>query len=303
MIRSMYSGVSGMRSNQNKMDVIGNNIANVNTTAFKSNRARFQDALYQTQAYAQAPTAGGRGGINPQQVGQGVTIAAIDTMFENGFLQPTGRDLDFGIEGEGFFVVSPDSNANILRYTRDGVFYKDASGNLVNAEGYYLLGVSNVNTLVDTDGNLTIPDSIQSDGSNLEMLNIPDQITSAITGYGDTRLETFNIDGTGLISAVYDDGQVYYLGRVALTKFPNVGGLEKLGGNLYGVTRNTGAPEYGSPDQGGLGTLRQGNLEMSNVDLANEFTEMIITSRAYQANSRIISTSDEMLQELINLKR
>jgi len=295
----MYSGVAGMRSNQTKMDVIGNNIANVNTTAFKSNRVRFQDTLYQTQAYAQAPVDDGRGGVNPKQIGQGSTVAAIDTMFENGALQPTGRDLDFGIDGEGFFVISADKNGDERRFTRDGVFYKDTQSYLVNAEGYYLLGVSNL----DNNGMplQTDPAAVDPSGTNLGILRIPETITDAA---GDVhRLETFYIDGSGLISAVYSNGQVYYPGRIALAKFPNVGGLDKLGGNTYGVTRNSGIPEYGSADQNGLGVLRQGNLEMSNVDLANEFTEMIITSRAYQANARIITTSDEMLQELINLKR
>ena len=298
MIRSMYSGVSGLRSNQTKMDVIGNNIANVSTTAFKSNRVRFQDAFYQTQARAQAPTVGGLGGINPQQVGLGVTVAAIDTLFDGGQMQPTGRDLDLGIEGEGMFVVSEDTGGLLKRYTRDGVLYKDYVGNLVNAEGYHILGVSN---FTGTMPNQTMPAAIQTNGSNLGILSIPDTITDAVGN--EYKLETFYIDGTGLISAIYDNGEVYYPGRVALTKFPNTGGLEKLGGNTYANTRNSGAPEYGSPNDIGLGILRQGNLEMSNVDLANEFTEMIVTSRAYQANSRIITTSDELLQELINLKR
>jgi flagellar hook protein FlgE len=298
MIRSMYSGVSGMRSNQTKMDVIGNNIANVNTTAFKSNRARFQDSLYQTQVYGQNPITGGRGGINQQQIGQGVTIASIDTMFENGSLQPTGRDLDFGIEGEGFFVVSSDDAGQVRRYTRDGVFYKDAESNLVNAEGYYLLGVSNL----DANGAplQTDPPGVDTNGNNLGILKIPETFDD---GGVTRRLETYYIDNSGLITAVYDNGLTYHPGRIALAKFPNVGALEKQGGNLYNVAPNTGTPEYGSPEEAGLGTLRQGNLEMSNVDLANEFTEMIITSRAYQANSRIITTSDEMLHELINLKR
>ena len=298
MIRSMYSGVSGLRSNQTKMDVIGNNIANVSTTAFKSSRVRFQDAFYQTQARAQAPTTTGRGGINQQQIGQGVTVAAIDTMFEGGQMQPTGRDLDLGIEGEGFFVVSEDTAGLTRRYTRDGALYKDAVGNLINAEGYHILGVSNK----DANGNpsQTGPAPIKTDGSNLGILSIPDTIT---VGGNVHKLDTYYIDGTGLISAIYDNDEVYYPGRIAMAKFTNVGGLEKLGGNTYGITRNSGTAEYGSPNEIGLGVLRQGNLEMSNADLANEFTEMIVTSRAYQANSRIITTSDEMLQELINLKR
>jgi flagellar hook protein FlgE len=298
MMRSMYSGVAGMRSNQTKMDVIGNNIANVSTTSYKSSRVRFHDTFSQTQVRAQAPVTNGRGGINPQQIGQGVSVAAIDTLFEGGAMQPTGRDLDLAIEGEGFFVISEDPAGVFKRYTRDGVFYKDYNGNLVNGEGFYILGISNF----DANGMplQTNPPNIEADGSNLEMLTIPDEIFDGADTY---RLETFYIDGSGLITAIYDNGERYTLGRVALATFPNTNGLEKLGGNTYGISNNTGQPQYGNPAGNGLGILRQGNLETSNVDLANEFTEMIITSRAYQANSRIITTSDEMLLELINLKR
>lgn len=306
MIRSMYSGVSGMKSNQTKMDVIGNNIANVSTTAFKGGRVRFQDTFSQLEANAQGPTQAGRGGINPQQVGQGVNIAAIDTIFDDGALQPTNRDLDFAIEGEGFFVVSenietagginPQNNLN-TRYTRDGAFYKDYAGNLVTAEGYSILGVRPVNGYAT---NITDVPNVDNTNLSLKSLEIPNTLD---IGGVTVNLESFSIDNSGLISAIYDDGQIYYLGRVAVAKFINPEGLEKLGGGSYRMSDNSGQVEIGTAGQQGFGSIRSRYLEMSNVDLANEFTEMMITSRAYQANSRVITTSDEMLQELINLKR
>lgn len=295
MIRSMYSGVSGMRNNQTKMDVIGNNIANVSTTAFKSGRVRFQDMFSQTISSAQGPTATGRGGVNPQQIGQGVTIAAIDTLFEPGSLQPTGRDLDLAIEGEGFFIVSEDKAGLVQRYTRDGAFFKDTEGNLTTSSGLRVLGYG-----ITGGGQYTQDVSDIVVGTSLVNMVIPELID---VGENEHKLEAFSIDSAGLISAVYDNGELYYLGRLAIAKFNNTGALQKLGGNAYTSTTNSGPAQTGGAAEEGFGIIRQGNLEMSNVDLANEFTEMIVTSRAYQANARIITTSDEMLQELVNLKR
>lgn len=295
MIRSMYSGVSGMRNNQTKMDVIGNNIANVSTTAFKSGRVRFQDMFSQTISSAQGPTATGRGGVNPQQIGQGVTIAAIDTLFEPGSLQPTGRDLDLAIEGEGFFIVSEDRAGLVQRYTRDGAFFKDTEGNLTTSSGLRVLGYG-----ITGGGQYTQDVSDIVVGTSLVNMVIPELID---VGGNEHKLEAFSIDSAGLISAVYDNGELYYLGRLAIAKFNNTGALQKLGGNAYTSTTNSGPAQTGGAAEEGFGIIRQGNLEMSNVDLANEFTEMIVTSRAYQANARIITTSDEMLQELVNLKR
>lgn len=295
MIRSMYSGVSGMRNNQTKMDVIGNNIANVSTTAFKSGRVRFQDMFSQTISSAQGPTVTGRGGVNPQQIGQGVTIAAIDTLFEPGSLQPTDRDLDLAIEGEGFFIVSEDKAGLVQRYTRDGAFFKDTEGNLTTSSGLRVLGYG-----ITGGGRYTQDVSDIVVGTSLVNMVIPELID---VGGNEHKLEAFSIDSAGLISAVYDNGELYYLGRLAIAKFNNTGALQKLGGNAYTSTTNSGPAQTGGAAEEGFGIIRQGNLEMSNVDLANEFTEMIVTSRAYQANARIITTSDEMLQELVNLKR
>jgi len=298
MLRSLYAGVSGMRNNQTKMDTIGNNIANAGTTGFKSGRVKFQDMLSQTLSNAQAPTQNTLGGVNGQQVGLGVKTGSIDTMMTDGAMQPTNRDLDFAIEGNGFFVVSQDKNADMKLYTRDGAFYRDYQGNLVNAGGYRVLGyvpntadvyispvdVANLNTAVDAEAPLSIPNTIT-------------------VGTKDLNLESFSIDGSGQIIGVFDDGNPYLLGQLALSKFNNAEGLEKAGNNNYSASANSGTPQIGAANSKGYGTIRQGTLEMSNVDLANEFTEMIVTSRSYQANSRTITTSDEMLQELINLKR
>ena len=306
MLRSLYSGVSGMKTNQVKMDVIGNNIANVNTTAFKSGRTRFQDLFSQTLLSSQTPSDVGSGGINGQQVGLGVSVAAIDTVMTGGALQTTGWDLDFAIEGEGFFVVSQDADGDIKRFTRDGAFYTDSDGNLVNASGLHVLGYAadglteNAGTY-DHDGSTDIstPANLADSGA-LVSITIPDEMDVAS---GTVSLESFSIDGSGLIKAIYSDGEEYSLGQVGVAKFKNPGGLEKLGGNSYQSSNNSGKLEVGVANGDGFGTVRQGVVEMSNVDLANEFTEMIITSRAYQANSKTISTSDEMLQELLNLKR
>lgn len=295
MLRSLYSGVSGMRSNQIKMDVIGNNISNSTTTGFKAGRARFQDLFSQTLSNAQGPSSGGTGGVNPKQVGLGVSLTAIDTIMTGGALQPTGRDLDFAVEGEGFFIVSPDSTGDTKSYTRDGAFFTDQDGNLVNANGMRVLGYLPTDTISSISATTDPTHITTPDFDDLEALTIPGEIDGK-------KIETFSIDGTGLIKGVYG-GTTYYLGRVGIAKFSNPEGLEKLGSNLYADTTNSGPVEVGEANKDGFGAIKQGVVEMSNVDLANEFTEMIITSRAYSANSRTITTSDEMLQELLNLKR
>jgi len=285
MIRSLYSGVSGMRSNQTKMDVIGNNIANVNTTGFKSGRVRFQDMLSQTMASAQEATPGNLGGVNAQQVGLGVKVGAIDTIMTDGALQPTSRDLDLAIEGTGFFMVSQDDAGTMKLFTRDGAFYRDSAGDLVNAGGYKVLGTP------------TDPTAIPTNPQKLAITN------TRTIGTDVLELQSFSIDGSGIIKGVYSDGNSYNIGQIAVAKFDNSAGLEKVGNNNYRASNNSGDPAIGTANADGYGVIRQGVLEMSNVDLANEFTELIVTSRSYQANSRTITTSDEMLQELLSLKR
>ncbi|GAA0362079.1 flagellar hook-basal body complex protein [Alkalibacterium iburiense] len=295
MLNSLYSGITGMKAQQTKMDVLANNIANVNTTGFKSQRVRFQDMISQMDSNAQGPNGNGRGGINAQQVGLGSSVSATDLMMQGGALQFTGRALDFGIQNgdNSFFVVSQDGNpGGRHQYTRDGGFYTDYEGNLTTANGMRVMGFSTEIMTEESDYDATA----LTQENNFGALSIPQT-------YNGLALQDYSIDDTGTIIGTYSDGNAYIIGRLALSTFTNADGLEKAGENLYNASTNSGAPTIGGPTDDGFGTVRSGFTEMSNVDLATEFTEMIVASRAYQANTRSITTSDEMLQELINLKR
>lgn len=283
MLRSMYSGVSGMKNLQVKMDVISNNIANVNTIGFKSSRVMFQDIMSQTTTQATAGQPNGLGGTNMQQIGLGVQVGSIDTIHNTGAPTSTGRDLDFYLEGAGYFVVRDGEGNNL--YTRDGIFTRDGNGALVNSSGMKVMGVTSTNN--------TAPNI--DDNSTLVELNVPEE-------FNNQTYQSMAIDKYGVVSAKYGNQDVV-IGRVAVATFNNPDALEKLGGNNYGATVNTGDAILGAAGQNGSGMMQSGKIEMSNVDLSTEFTEMIVASRAYQANSRSITTSDEMLQELLNLKR
>jgi len=277
MLRAMYSAVSGLRSHMSYMDVVGNNIANVNTIAYKSARATFQDVLSQTIRNASAPVAGGLGGINPMQIGLGVNLAAVTNVMTQGAPQATGRVTDLAIQGTGFFVVSDGTGR--LFYTRDGAFDLDAEGFLVNASGYRVQGLDGSGTGIAGDIQIDL-----DDGSGNPLLAIA-------------------IDSTGMITATYQGGATIDFGPIALATFVNPGGLERMGENLWGDTANSGTPAYGQPGTGGLGTIWTGTLEGSNVDLAYEFTNMILAQRGFQANSRVITASDQILQDLVNIIR
>ncbi|HLR22204.1 MAG TPA: flagellar basal body rod protein FlgG [Pseudogracilibacillus sp.] len=262
MLRSMYSGISGMKGFQQKLDVVGNNISNVNTTGFKKGRVTFQDLMSQTSRGAQAPT-NARGGVNPMQVGLGSQVGSIDNTHGQGFRQSTDRPLDFAIEGNGMFVVH-DGNTEF--YTRAGNFYLDQDGTIVNADGYILQG---------EDGEIEIPLDAQS----------------------------FSVDKDGVVNYVDTDGEPQVAGQIQLANFTNPEGLEKAGNNLYLASANSGNATIVNPNTEGAGEVVSNALEMSNVDLAEEFTEMITAQRGFQSNTKIITTSDEILQELVNLKR
>ncbi|TCP30324.1 flagellar hook protein FlgE [Scopulibacillus darangshiensis] len=268
MLRSMYSAISGMKNFQTKLDVIGNNIANVNTYGFKKGRVTFKDMVSQEITGATGPQ-GGRGGINQQQVGLGSTLASIDNVDTQGSIQTTGRQLDLAISGDGYFVVS---DGKTKYYTRAGNFYLDKDGSLVNANGLKVL---------NTNG-----DAIQINKKQ---------------GNGLT-LKTFSIGASGEITGTLSDGTIKSLGQLKQVTFDNTGGLQKAGSSLYINTANSGAPIPSMPGEGG-GEIVAGALEMSNVDLSEEFTSMIEAQRGFQANARVITTSDQILQELVNLKR
>lgn len=299
MLKSLYAGVSGMRAQQTKMDVIANNIANVSTTGFKSGRVRFEDMISQINTTAQEAN-NNRGGINAQQVGMGVQVSGTDTIMTSGSLQATGRPLDMGIQNgdNSFFVVRAEKDLGTVQYTRDGGFFTDETGGLVTATGMRVLGTKPAAPNEINDN--TVEFAIETDEDKLVPLTIDKTLEVDGEVY---ELQSYSIDNTGMIIGSYSNGKSYQLGRIALTSFNNPDGLEKQGGNLYIKTANSGSSVIGAPSEDGYGIIRSGFLEMSNVDLANEFTDMIVTSRAYQANSRAITTSDEMIQELLNLKR
>lgn len=341
MLRSMYSGISGLKNFQTKLDVIGNNIANVNTYGFKKGRVVFKDLISQTTAGASAPTAT-MGGTNAKQVGLGSQIAAIDTIHGDGSTQTTNRTLDLAIQGDGFFMVADASSdfvrsdsksgtaetagtegvrgssfSNVL-YTRAGNFYMDEDGYLVNADGKYVVGVSPAVTATTANGvpssvdYPTVPTAGANDGADLTpddddtTWTVPPS-ADASSEYKPIRIPTdaqsMSIGQDGTITIVDSNGDLKWAGQLVMSKFSNAGGLEKVGSNYYTVSANSGEQYAQVGTAGGMGIIQSGFLEMSNVDLSEEFTEMIVAQRGFQATSRIITTSDEILQELVNLKR
>ncbi|MDA3822662.1 MAG: flagellar hook protein FlgE [Bacteroidales bacterium] len=457
MMRSLFAGVSGLKNHQTRMDVVGNNISNVNTYGYKSTRVTFQDMLSQTVSGAAKPEEN-KGGVNPKQVGLGMTIASIDRNFNQGSLQTTGNQTDLAIQGDGFFIVA---NGDKNFYTRAGTFGLDKNGTLVNpANGLKVQGwkaqMNNrgemiVNSQKSTE-DIVIPiygkieaketnnvkykcnldsrkpvvppnatskmrasaavttsiDVYDKKGNNHRMtlslwktgenkwtasaaisgtssavtldvnagggqtnnvnpsgrMNLkfspdgkliavsdgstPDQmnqgtlsvnanyrvkgdptvrqinldlgkagIISGITqfanpsttkaveqdGYTMGYMESFNVDNSGLITGVFSNGTKRFIGQVASAVFTNPQGLTAVGDNYFEISNNSGLANVGPAGQAGRGKIVAGQLEMSNVDLSDQFTDMIVTQRGFQANSRTITTSDQMLQELINLKR
>ncbi|RWZ60487.1 flagellar basal body rod protein FlgG [Halobacillus fulvus] len=307
MLRSMYAGISGMKGFQTKLDTIGNNIANVNTYGYKKGRTTFQDMMSQTMSGAQGPTlgaAGGnvRGGLNPSQVGLGSQMGSVDTVHTQGNRQTTNRPLDMAIEGDGMFVFAEAGNAGVnvaaktvaldqvnMMFSRAGNFYLDDDGAIVNNNGQYLIGEAYTGEPpvgTGQSGIITIPQDAQS----------------------------FSIQTDGTVNYIDNNGAPQVAGQIMLAKFSNVSGLQKMGGNMFQNTNNAGMimgaddalnglDDLSVPGEGGTGQMISGSLEMSNVDLAESFTEMITAQRGFQANTRIITTSDEILQELVNLKR
>lgn len=446
MMRSMFSGVSGLKSHQTRLDVIGNNIANVNTVGYKSSRVTFAEVFNQTVKGAGAPDSStGRGGSNPMQVGLGMGVSAVDTLFTRGSVQRTDNPTDISIEGDGLFVVKGGKDASYM-FTRAGNFTVDKMGNLVTSSGMNVYGwqyheadpgnpgarlfdteknveainlysdsyngnkkiiapkstnevalSGNVNmndiatddpvvlplTVYDSFGNeynievrfqksatdhiwnYTVTDTetpesfapvtggtiafdtdpgregralIATGGTDaagnpplermitlglhavdasltdvefkLDLSRLTQYATDSsaksysVNGYNSGTLVTFNIGSDGVITGIYSNGQQQPLGLIAVANFENPAGLQKVGDNMYMASTNSGDFKKAlKPGNEGAGTLNPGTLEMSNVDLSKEFTEMITTQRGFQANSRIITTSDEILQELVNIKR
>ena len=391
MLRSLFSGISGLRAHQTMLDVTGNNIANVNTSGFKSSQAQFQDTLSQVLSNAGGAQAG-VGGTNPAQVGLGVRTAGVSTNFQQGAAQLTTQSTDMMISGDGFFVVSKGGEQ---LYSRAGAFSFDSTGQLVTTDGGLVQGwAADATGVIDPNGALTdlrlpiatlmgaaatanasFEGNLPIDAATGTVLNRTIEvynaagtvssldlaftrsatgwdISAAIDATNTTSTMTFNADGTlatggtftvgavtvdlstltgfaglstvagleqdgraagtlqsftinadGTLLGSFSNGLKQAVGRVALAAFTNPSGLEKAGDSAYRTSVNSGDPQVGTAGSAGRGSLTGGALEMSNVDLSAEFTNLIIAQRGFQANSRVITTSDEVLQELVNLKR
>ena len=212
------------------------------------------------------------------QVGLGVQVGGITTNFTQGGAQATGQVTNLMISGDGFFVVQRGGQS---LYTRAGAFAFDSSGNLVTPDGDTVMGYAG-----------------DASAGTLAAVNVP-----GLDGTGTPKLVSYSIGPDGVITGVYDDNTQNAIFRIAMANFPNPAGLEKAGDTTFREGANSGVPQPGAPGTGPLGTLMGGSLEMSNVDLAQEFTNLIIAQRGFQATSRVITTSDQVLEELVNIKR
>jgi flagellar hook protein FlgE len=275
MMRGMFAAISGLKTHQVMLDVTANDIANVNTIGYKSARTTFKDSLTQLQRGASG-AGGGTGGSNAAQIGLGTQLGSIDNLMSSGALQSTGNPYDVAIQGPGMFRIAPSTavppvaNAAATEYTRAGNFTTNSAGYLVTQDGYYVQGRTGAG--VDT------------------LLVIPPSSTN------------MSIGSNGDVSYVDTTGTRVSAGSLSLATFANSAGLERSGANRWLQSANSGPPTVGVPSAQ-FGYTTAGAVEMSNVDLAQAFTSMITAQRGFQANSRVISTADEMLQDLVNLKR
>lgn len=417
MLQALLAGVASIKAQQTRMNVIGNNLANVNTTAYKGSRVTFQDMIAQTLRGAGRPSAD-LGGTNAIQFGLGVLIAGTDVNNEQGSLNATNRPTDFSIQGNGFFMVS---NGDRVAYTRDGAFDLDANGDLVHrATGERMTGWSadpatgliDTNQPVGPNSRLTIPigartavqqttditwagnldnrvfdtaglqstqavvrvfdslggqhdmtltltetatpnewswsvagqngDTVTGGGtlvfdpangqllsgspgsisltppvasgvpafpmdldlSSISQLAAEMQVNASNqNGFAPGSLSSFSVGTDGVITGLYTNGLTRPLGQISVAIFPNANGLERMGSNLWRNTDNSGVAVVGTPRTGGRGSINSGFLEQSNIDIGNEFTDLIVTQRGFQANTKVVTTVDEMLQDLINMKR
>ncbi len=284
MLRSLFSGISGLRSHQTMLDVTGNNIANANSTGFKASTTLFQDTLSQLLT-APASANAYSGGTNPVQMGLGVQVAATSTNFNQGSAQVTGRPTDLMIQGDGMFVLQSGTER---LYTRAGAFTFDEAGDLVSPNGGRVQGY-----LVDAAGNPT--------GGLTNIALDPVNAVPAVPAGVD--MVSYNIGTDGKLRGIFSDGVQRDMGVLAIADFNNVIGLERVGETAFRESANSGAADLGVPGQARRGSLMGGALEMSNVDLSAEFTNLILAQRGFQANARVITTSDSVLESLVNIKR
>lgn len=278
MLLSLDAGVSALNQFQQNLNVIGNNIANVNTVGFKNATVGFADSFSQTL---------GASAAGSMQVGTGVSTNAITNQFTQGAISSTGLATDLAVNGNGFFMVN-DATSGQQYVTRDGAFSTDTSGYLITSNGMRVQGY--------TDASLSTKGDIKIDNTGAPLNADGSVNTSAVAG--------FTFDNTGKLKVLLADGTQFTRGQVLLQNFSNPSQLLKAGNNLYGGLAAAGPLTTPlAPGSNGLGNLVAGSLEMSNVNLAVELTSLITTQRAYEASGKVITTSDEILQTLVNLKR
>jgi flagellar hook protein FlgE len=297
-MRGMYAAISGLEAHQTMLDVTANNLANVDTVGYKGERTVFDDELSQTIQGAAGPTSN-NGGMNPMQVGLGVEVGSIDNVMSPGSLQTTGNATDVAIQGDGFFRVAdgnpPASSPytatfNNVQYTRAGNLTANPLGFLTTASGMYVIGKNAVPAG-------TAPNVTYSPGTSDSYINVPPGSSSVAIGQdgGVTYIDENSANPT------YQ--QRVTAGYISLATFPNEAGLEREGGSLWGKSASSGNPTIGTPNTAGFGQTLGGQLEMSNVDMATEFTNMVESERGYQANASAITTADQMLQTVVQMKQ
>ncbi len=261
MIKSLNTASTGMAAQQENMDVISNNIANVSTNGFKKSRAEFEDLLYHTQKEPGAATGANSYSPNGVQTGLGVRTASVKKDFEAGNTTITKKPLDLEIEGNGFFqIMTPDGQ---IAYSRDGAFSKDGNGKIV-----------------DKNGNFLIPE-----------ITIP----------GDANALDISANGAVRVTTPTNDIP-QQIGQIDLASFVNPAGLKAIGKNLFTQTGSSGTPIVATPGQSGIGSIAQGSLETSNVNIVEEMVNMITTQRAYEMNSKVVQTVDQMLSTINNVR-
>jgi flagellar hook protein FlgE len=282
MMPAMYAAVSGLEAHQTMLNVVANDLANVDTIGYKAERTTFVDELSQTLNAGSGSNAT-NGGTNPMQVGLGVRVGSIDNQMGEGSLQTTSNPLDIAIQGDGFLSVgggTPPATAPFtsglptsLTYTRAGNLTTNAAGFLTTSSGEYVMG-----------------NTASGAGAPNTYINIPPSSTNVSIGQDGSV--TYTSAATGLTVTA---------GYITLAQFPNEAGLQRAGGSDWTASANSGAASYGTPGTGNFGTTIAGSLEMSNVDMASEFTNMIQAQSGYEANSRVITTGNQMIQNLLQM--
>ncbi len=264
-VQTLYTAATGMDAMQTKLDVIANNLANINTTAFKRDRANFEDLLYRNEVFPGKLDATGIPTPTGLEIGLGARVQSTQSDFRQGTIQDTGRNLDIAIEGPGFFKLTEPAGGNV--YTR--------AGNLdVNANGQLVIGSAQTGRLLDPP--VTIPPE-----ATAIVINANGQVMTRSPGATDLQQQ----------------------GEIQLANFINPDGLLKLGENLYSLTDASGQETLGQAGQNGLGSVRQGSLEASNVEPVKELIDLITTQRGFELNSQAIQAGDQLLQQIANLRR